>query len=314
MSTRRCLLYAIAPIAIAITALAVWEPDALSPTTAPERDDPRLVNQRLPAASRLSPDPEHPERDRSAMQDDGCLIKLESTEQRPCVYGDRDSPTTVVLFGDSLAMAYFPAIEVLAGERGWRLVGITKAGCPPVIAPVYNHRLERPYRECSAWRRGAIDRIEQDENPALVLVTGRMSTPATRDGRTLDIDASRVALERGYVAMLERLRATGAEVVALKDLPRSPRNVPDCVLRHLEELRHCNFRATTANTERFDARAVEAVPGTRMIDLIPTICPHGVCRAVIGDMIVFRDYDHMTPTFARTLAPIIRRQLPAVGR
>jgi SGNH domain (fused to AT3 domains) len=259
----------------------------------------------------LRPNPAHPERDRSAMQDDGCLTKLEQTESRPCVYGDPDSPTAVVLFGDSLAMQYFPAIEALAKEHDWRLVGLTKAGCPPIAAPVHNHRLEREYRECEVWREATLRRIERRERPELVLVSGRMSTPAMRAGRRLPPRVGRPVLERGYVEVLERLRATGAEVAVIKDLPRSPHNIPDCVVRSSVE--ECSFARTATRVETFDRAAAAAVAGVRLIDMTGVVCPDDLCRAVIGNAIVFRDYDHLTPTFARMLAPIFERRLGEVG-
>jgi peptidoglycan/LPS O-acetylase OafA/YrhL len=272
-----------------------------------EQGDPQAT------ASALRPDPVHPGDDRSAMQDDGCLTKLEDTVSRSCVYGDTDSRKTVVLFGDSLAMQYFPALDALAKRHHWRLVGLTKAGCPPVQTDVYNHRLERGYTECSTWREGTLDRIEQRERPAMTIVTGRMSTPAMRDGEMLSPTAGRVAMERGYIAMLERLRATGTKVVAVKDLPRSPRNVPDCVSASLDHIDTCAFARTAANSEEFDARAAKMVRGVRLVDMTPYVCPGGLCRAVIGDAITFRDYDHLTPTFARTLAPMFDRVLPALN-
>jgi peptidoglycan/LPS O-acetylase OafA/YrhL len=260
----------------------------------------------------LRPDPVHPGDDRSQMQDDGCLTKLEDTVSRECVYGDVTSPRTVVLFGDSLAMQYFPALDALANRHHWRLVGLTKAGCPPVETEVYNHRLERDYRECTTWREGTLRRIKAREHPAMIIVTGRMSTPAMREGAVLNAAASRVAMERGYVEMLERLRATGSKVVAIKDLPRSPRNVPDCVSASLHDFDRCAFPRTPANSEEFDARAARMVGGVRLVDMTRYVCPRNVCRAVIGDAITFRDYDHLTPTFARTLAPMFDRALPSL--
>ena len=62
-----------------------------------------------------------------------------------------------------------------------------------------------------------------------------------------------------------------------------------------------------------DNRAASSVAGVKLIDLTPLVCPDGVCRAVIGDALVFRDYDHLTPTFAATLAPMIERRLPHLG-
>ena len=65
------------------------------------------------------------------MYADGCHLNPPETEVPECVYGNPSSKTTVVLFGDSHVMQWFPALNELAKERNWRLVGLTKAACPP---------------------------------------------------------------------------------------------------------------------------------------------------------------------------------------
>ena len=45
----------------------------------------------------------------------------------------------------------------------------------------------------------------------------------------------------------------------------------------------------------------------------PEICPGGLCRAVIGNALVYRDKSHLSATFARTLAPGIERGLEKAG-
>jgi peptidoglycan/LPS O-acetylase OafA/YrhL len=57
---------------------------------------------------------------------DGCLIRWLGTASGPCVYGSASSRTTVVLFGDSHALQWFPALDRAARARRWRLVSLTK--------------------------------------------------------------------------------------------------------------------------------------------------------------------------------------------
>ena len=45
---------------------------------------------------------------------DGCHQGWTGTSTGGCVYGDEASPTTVVLFGDSQATHWFPAVEAVA--------------------------------------------------------------------------------------------------------------------------------------------------------------------------------------------------------
>jgi peptidoglycan/LPS O-acetylase OafA/YrhL len=305
-----------ATAALAAFALVLTQPSLPTLPPGEVRGAAAIDEQPTPqkGAKALRPSPIEAGEDRSKMQDDGCLVKLEETQSAaPCAYGDLDSQTTVVLYGDSLAMQYFPAAERLASKRGWRLVGLTKAGCPPADVPAYNHRLEREYTECEVWRERTLERIEEVEKPDLVLISGRISTPVMDGGETLDQETSLARMEEGYVSVLERLEATGARVAVIKDLPPSPRNVPDCVSRSLDRLDVCTFRPDRAHMVAPDNQAVSRVEGAKLIDLTPFVCPQGVCRAVIGDALVFRDFDHLTPTFAATLAPMLEQRLPQTG-
>jgi SGNH domain (fused to AT3 domains) len=204
-------------------------------------------------------------------------------------------------------------VERLAQKRDWRLVVLTKAGCSPADVTVYNHRLEREFYECDEWRKAALERIESDEKPELVLVSGRISTPIFEDGGQLAEEPGLERMEEGYVDVLRDLRSADSQVAVIRDLPPSPRNVPNCVSEFLEKLDACTFRPDHAHLEAPDNRAAARLDGVELVDLTPFVCPDGVCRAVIGDALVFRDYDHLTPTFATTLAPLIEQRLPSVG-
>jgi hypothetical protein len=85
------------------------------------------------SAKAVNPDPGEAEtkENRPQMYADGCHLNPPEAEVPECVYGNPSSKTTVVLFGDSHAMQCFPALNKLAKEHDWRLVGLTKAACPP---------------------------------------------------------------------------------------------------------------------------------------------------------------------------------------
>ncbi|HEV2093271.1 MAG TPA: acyltransferase family protein, partial [Rubrobacter sp.] len=80
------------------------------------------------SAEAVHPTPREAEKkkNRPRMYADGCHLDLPETESPACVYGNPSSDTTVVLFGDSHAMQWFPALNELAKERDWRLLGFSK--------------------------------------------------------------------------------------------------------------------------------------------------------------------------------------------
>jgi hypothetical protein len=50
-----------------------------------------------------------------------------------------------------------------------------------------------------------------------------------------------------------------------------------------------------------------------LVSFIADICPGEVCRAVIGNALTYRDKDHLTATFARTLEPMLESDLREDG-
>jgi hypothetical protein len=212
-------------------------------------------------------------------------------------------------------MQYFPALEAMAEHRHWRLIALTKAECTPGEVQIRSMVADREYSQCDEWRQDALSRIESS-NPkhTTVLMSGdTVYTPYGSSGEELSGEAGSAAMEAGYLATLARIHRTGLQTVVIKDLPASTDDVPSCVSKDMDHLDSCAFKQVHDRVREFDARAAEAAPGAHLIDLTPEVCPEGLCRAVIGDALVYRDKSHLTATFARTLAPGLERRLASVG-
>jgi peptidoglycan/LPS O-acetylase OafA/YrhL len=265
------------------------------------------------SAKAVHPTPREAEtkENRPRMYADGCHLDLTEVESPDCVYGNPSSDTTVVLFGDSHAMQWFPALNRLAGERDWRLVGFTKSACPPAGVHIYSAGLRREYRECDEWRKQTLDRIVNQEHPDLI-VTSSLSTYRPReDGTRLEGDASEEAMVDGYISTLAKLRATGAPVVLIEDVPHPDKNVPECVSRSLHHLERCAFPKSKAlGFPPVNSLAAARVEGVSLIDPTPMVCPEKKCPSVIGDALVYRNGAHLTATYVRTLTPWLGKQLP----
>jgi len=260
-------------------------------------------------ARAIRPDLLHANDDRGPSFADGCHIKNDARVRSPrCAYGDLRSSTRVVLMGDSHALQYAPGMIALARERGWRLESLTMAGC--TVAAV------RLQEQCDRWRENTLRRIER-ERPAMVVVTsGTVDRYAVHDrsGRKLGRRASQPLLEAGMQRTLRRLRATGAEVVVLRDQGKVPFDPVDCVSANRTKLDRCAFRPRRPAAQAFDARAARRVDGVRLIDPLTYLCRQDRrrCPAVIGNVLVYRNTYHVSATFSQTLAPWLGRVLPRV--
>jgi len=264
-------------------------------------------------ADALRPTPRDADADQPRMYDDGCWQTRSGTRSPDCRYGDEEARATIVLFGDSHAAMYAPALDAIARRRDAALLVLSKQGCHPAELPLWNGPLGRHYEECDAWRADALARIER-ERPLLVVTAGANGYAAMApDGGKLRAVDSVEPLTDAYAATLRRLAATGADVVALADTPYAPFDVPSCVAERPRELAECAFdRRTGFRFPPISARAARAArdAGVRLIDPTPVICPDATCPAVIGDALVYRDDNHLTATYARTLAGWLASRLP----
>jgi peptidoglycan/LPS O-acetylase OafA/YrhL len=246
---------------------------------------------------------------------DGCHADVTATRPGECVYGDTDSSTTVVLFGDSHAAQWFPALERLARTNGWRLVSLTKSACTTADVTVWNSIVERGYTECDEWREASLDRIES-EQPALVVVSNSRGYQVMVDGTPVPAESALDVWDAATKRTLERLRPLSADLVVIGDTPRSTADPPVCLSDHVDDATACALPYAKAVNPSWTAgeAAVAAALGVTFVDPTAWVCRTDPCPAVLGRLLVFRDQHHLTATYARALAERLGGRLPDLQR
>ncbi|MEU4655694.1 acyltransferase family protein [Streptomyces sp. NPDC023723] len=239
---------------------------------------------------------------RSALYRDGCHADYAATRATPCGYGDPAGARTVVLFGDSHAAQWFPALERLATARGWKLVSLTKASCKTAEVTIVSGG--DPYTACDRWRADAIARIGA-LRPDLVVVSSSEAGDPVRPAA----DRAR-QWTTGYAGTFRRLGAFGTRVVSLLDTPWPMGDPVDCAAANAEQLHACADRLPDAvrdTVRRAAVRAAAAATGVRVVDPAPWLCDArtGRCPVVVGDTAVYRDDSHLSEGYARALTPVL---------
>ena len=266
-----------------------------------------------PVPAGLTPSLQAARDDQPRTYSDGCHLDQPSTTIPDCVYGDPASSTTVVLFGDSHAAEWFPALARLAAERDWRLVNLTKSGCTPARLTVWNANFKRAYDECDQWREAAIARV-QAEHPDLVIVgsshpytSAASNGPAPSDGGQ--------ALEAGLTQTLRRLRPLATAVTLIGDTPKFDVDPPDCLSQHLDHVLACaEPRSQTVDAAWLRVEAgVAAGAQATFVDPTAWACPTDPCPVVIGRYLVFRDQHHLATPFVTALRGRLGAALPLPG-
>ncbi|MCW2634184.1 MAG: putative acyltransferase [Blastococcus sp.] len=238
----------------------------------------------------------------------GCVRSWLGVGQKECASGDTASALRVVLVGDSHAAMWTPPMEQVAAERHWRLETMAKVLCPMLDLPTFSPYLGRNYAECTRWRGQILDRLRAEHPAVVVLDMARRYTPdygfAVYGGAWLD------SLSR----MVSELRSTGARVLVLGPVPDPRSVVPTCLSEHLDSAVDCApDRAVAVDDAGIAAeeRATVSVGGS-YANLVPLFCTASRCPVIVGDLLVYRDDNHVTIDYARWLAPVLEADLDRV--
>ena len=286
-------------------------PDLGVGTPSPLETLPPPPDGAVPAG--LTPSLEAARNDQPATYGDGCHLDQPSTAIPDCVYGDAGSSTVVVLFGDSHAAEWFPALARLATERGWRFVSLTKSACTPAEMTIWNVDFKRRYDECDRWREAALGRI-QAEQPDLVIVGSSHPYTTAAAGGPGEPDGGQ-ALQAGLAETLQRLRPLATHVALIGDTPKFDTDPPDCLSQHLDHVLACaEPRDQTVDAAWLRAEAgLAAQAGATFVDPTDWACPTDPCPVVIGRYLVFRDQHHLATPFVTALRGRLAGGLPLPG-
>jgi hypothetical protein len=252
--------------------------------------------------------------DSGALLDSDCYAHHEQTvapDPEDCSIGFFDGDT-VVLYGDSHAAQWFGAAVEVADRHDWRLLPVTKADCPPGGERVLAADLSGEYTECAAWHAQAMELIRTQE-PILVLVAARSDGHRVigDDGEPLSSAASADRLARALSEDLRAFADMGARTVLIRDTQAPGFDVPDCIEADGPEA--CGYGLAETSPDDSAQRAAAKATGTDIVDLRQEICgARAGCLSVVDGLITFRDAEHVTSTFATSLADDLEAGLEAL--
>jgi hypothetical protein len=204
-------------------------------------------------------------------------------------------------------MAWMPAVQEVARQRGWRLYALLKGSCPLTQAI----RVMDPASaaSCRTWNDAVQAWLAGHPGVTEVIVTASSKNGVEPDpGLTWQATAA-----RGYLRAWDRLPGTVGRIVVLRDVPRPRPDVVTCAQDAVSAgraVRTCGRSADQALLTDPQVSAVaQADRKPELIDLSRYFCAAGYCSPEVGGAFVYRDGHHLTATFARTLAPYLGARL-----
>jgi peptidoglycan/LPS O-acetylase OafA/YrhL len=225
---------------------------------------------------------------------DGCHVNYGEVESGDCTYGEKGSATKVVLYGDSHAAQWFPTLEVLAREKGFELISLTKSACPSVDVPRSDQGAYKN-SECDKWRENSVKRIQKIKPTAVILSSFQYFTePRGYSSRAQ-------WWNEGQRRLLADLQGSSRNLIYISDTPQPLRDIPNCLAS--QDVKDCDTTEKTPNV---------IINGFKKIDPTPWLCTN-VCSSIKDGYVVYRDGSHISVQSALALAPLLETALRDKG-
>lgn len=288
------------PVSETTTTIPGPPPPVVSPSETPTAILDGLATEKVPA--NLEPSLGDALVDRPELYDNGCHLDASSITPKDCPSGDITSDYTVALFGDSHAAQWHTALEAVARNKGWRLLSFTKSGCAPIEVTTYNSMVGAVYPQCTPWREAVKARMAEEKvSVVFVSYSNRLLDTKTRQPFPDDV------WKAGFAELVPELRALGAETLVITDTPYPGRDVPICLSDNISRVSNCTYERSEGIRENRHATniAVAVDNGAQYLDVSNWICGPDICPVIVGNILVYRDSNHITTTYARWLSPLV---------
>jgi len=233
-------------------------------------------------------------RSKPVNNNDGCHIHIRQTVSPRCEYGDLSSKQTIVLYGDSHAAQWLPALDIIGKKRGIKIVSLTKSACPSAEV-IKELSSQYDVDDCQAFRDSSVDRINTIR-PLAVILTGMQPFTAPYSD-----ESARSWWLAGETKVFNRIKNATQFPIYLTDTPLPQVDIPDCLVAG---------RGDACDTSR--PISAEVAAGLIPINPTPWLCTDK-CPAVVDGIIAYRDKSHLTVQMSKHLASDLETALVRLG-
>lgn len=209
-----------------------------------------------------------------------------------CVYGDTSATTTVVLFGNSHARMWLPAIDPIATADDLKIVVLGKNECPVVSLKLPPRR----FPGCTTMTQTAVTVINHLK-PSVVILADR----------TVSTGFSQSVWRTGMITTIKSIAPSGARVVILGDIQEFATAPVQCVAAHPTKVQNCSMANPNPAEPGVWSAELSAANATKSTYVNPNrwLCTAHRCSPIIGNVVAYWDNDHVSVTYARYLSTVM---------
>ena len=234
---------------------------------------------------------------------------------RECLFGKPDAAEpSIMLWGDSHARHYLPAIANIAAAQGIKGLARFRDACRPFIAPD-GIKTSAKGRVCRQLNEEALAELSARPDISVVVLAARWSS---RDVATADMDELAVFSQNlgKTIAALEQI---GKKVVVLGQVPKLPLELKSCMtkqIRFSRKIPNCEAVPlslfSSYETDLWTSMQALREKHSKATFFAPQnhLCNGSICRATDGQgHPLYRDDDHLSARGAYFLGPYINEAI-----
>lgn len=201
----------------------------------------------------------------------------------------------VVLWGNSHMEQYLPAFETLAKEQDWHVATLLMGGCSIATELTADET-------CMDWYEASVRWITEDVRPDAVVFITTDSVAGYIDDATY-----------GAEGFVQRLNDAGIAAIGVRDNPRFTFDPLECATSG-GDVSECGAPRADVYSERLPLISqMQETLDFRFVNTADMLCPQDWCPALMGDMYVYMDDNHLTSTFSQTLQLAMSREFESSG-
>ncbi|KQQ22924.1 hypothetical protein ASF48_07280 [Rathayibacter sp. Leaf299] len=226
-----------------------------------------------------------------------------------CTFGADEAPRSIVLIGDSIAVAYAPAFRRFAEESGgqWKVTLLGAYGCTFIDVSVAN--ADQGLVDACAGRKRDDIRVINEMKPTLVVVSNTYVPRRAADGGVIALEDWGPAMRR----LTDQFQASTQHLVLLSP-PPDEIDIAQCY-SPVKSIGDCASRIGSDWTamKEVETSFASEIGGTWIDSSLWNCTPEGVCPAFAGSTPTKFDRVHITPAFAVQQAPALREAFVESG-
>jgi peptidoglycan/LPS O-acetylase OafA/YrhL len=218
-----------------------------------------------------------------------CFSEFNDPTVYMCSFGETENPNyTIALVGGSHSGHWFPALEELSNELKIQIDVYNKDACR-FSDENFNGQL---HDSCMEWNEKLLG-ILSENPPDYVFTTANVSKGDK--------------IPNGFLSQWRKLEGI-TKIFAVRDNPRMLVDPPLCLEE--KELSECTAPRKDVLADVLPWENTAEIPyNVTFADLSKYFCDEHTCYPVIGNVLVYRDYHHISTVYSKTLAPALLEHL-----